>query len=69
MVTKIFLRNATTEDRRYLRKWTYGVAIFYGVFALAIVAAGFMTTGSNNAVEASNAPAHSQTSSIPGARR
>jgi hypothetical protein len=47
----------------------YAVAIVYGVFAVIIVFAGFMTTGSNNAVEASNAPAHNQTGSIPGAGR
>jgi hypothetical protein len=69
MVPRIFLKNATVEDRRFLRKWTYAVAIVYGVFGLAIVAAGFMTAGGNNGFEASNTPAHNQISSIPDAGR
>ena len=62
MVPKIFLRSAATEDRVFLRKWTYGVAVVYGALALAVVI-GVGTMGSKNTLEANSAPAHVQTGS------
>jgi glucose uptake protein GlcU len=56
MVPRIFLKNATDEDRSFLRKWTYGVALAYGAFALALLLVGFSTTVSRNTLEANRAP-------------
>jgi hypothetical protein len=36
MVPKLFPKNVTDEDRRFLRKWTVGVAVAYGIAALAL---------------------------------
>jgi glucose uptake protein GlcU len=58
MVPKIFLRSATTEDRVFLRKWTYGVAVVYGALALAVVVVGLGSRGSKTTLEAKSAPAH-----------
>jgi hypothetical protein len=56
MLPKALLKSATTEDRIFIRKWTYGVAAVYGALALALLLVGLWTAGSKNVIEASRAP-------------
>jgi hypothetical protein len=57
MIPKSFLNNMTNEERLFLRKWKYGVAIVYGIAALWLVGLGVLTTSSKNSVETTSFPA------------
>jgi len=37
MIPKAFRNAATDDDRRFLRKWTIGVAVAYGGLALLLI--------------------------------
>jgi hypothetical protein len=63
MVPRIFLKNATDADRIFVRKWSFGISVFYAVFALFLFVVGFVSLGSKDTQEASRAPAANQTSS------
>jgi glucose uptake protein GlcU len=63
MVPRIFLKNATAEDRVFLRKWSYGIAAVYGALALALVGIGVGLGGSKNTLQANSGAAHNNISS------
>jgi hypothetical protein len=63
MTPRTFLKNATAEDRCFLRRWTYGVAVVYGALALALVLVGLGRMGSRNTLEANSALVPNQASS------
>jgi hypothetical protein len=55
MVPKLFLKNVTDEDRRFLRKWTIGVAVAYGIAALALLLINIVAPNGQRTIEASRA--------------
>jgi hypothetical protein len=55
MIPKSLANNLTNEERLFIRRWKYGVAIIYGVAALCLV--GFLTM-TKNSVEATSSPTH-----------
>jgi glucose uptake protein GlcU len=57
MIPKSFPNDLTNEERLFLRRWRYGVAIVYGIAALWLVGLGVLTTSAKNSVEASSSPA------------
>jgi len=61
MIPKSFLNNVTNEERLFLRKWKYCVAIVYGIAALWLVGLGVMTSNSKNSVATMSSPAHNPT--------
>jgi hypothetical protein len=64
MVPKILLRSATAEDRLFVRKWTYGVAVVYGALALAVIIIAVGTMGRKNTLEASRVPDNHASSAL-----
>jgi len=61
MIPKLFLTNMTNEERLFLRRWKYGVAIVYGIVALSLVGFGVLTTSSQNSIEVASSPAQNPT--------
>lgn len=61
MIPKSFLTNMTNEERLFLRRWKYGVAIVYGIVALSLVGFGVLTTSSQNSIEVASSPAQNPT--------
>ena len=43
MTHGLFRRTLSTEDRRMVRKWTWGVLIFYGAVALTVFGLASLT--------------------------
>ena len=66
MVPEHFLRNATREDRRFIRKWTLRVAMSYAALALALVLYSLASSSHKDAVQASSASEYSRAASAPG---
>jgi hypothetical protein len=58
MIPKSFPNDLTNEERLFLRRWRYGVAIVYGIAALWLVGLGVLTTSGKNTVEATSSPVH-----------
>jgi glucose uptake protein GlcU len=58
MIPKSSTKDLTNEERLFLRRWKYAVAIVYGVAALWLVGLGVMTTSAKNSVEATSSSAH-----------
>jgi len=61
MIPKSFLTNMTNEERLFLRRWKYGVAIVYVIVALSLVGFGVLTTSSQNSIEVASSPAQNPT--------
>jgi len=62
MIPKLFLTNMTNEERLFLRRWKYGVAIVYGIVALSLVIGfGVLTTSSESSIEVASSPAQNPT--------
>jgi hypothetical protein len=57
MIPKSLANDLTNEERLFVRRWKYGVAIIYGVAALWLVGLGVLT-GTKNSVEATSSPTH-----------
>jgi hypothetical protein len=58
MIPKSVANDLTKEERLFIRRWKYGVAIIYGVAALWLVGLGVLTMSAKHPIEATSSSPH-----------
>ena len=56
MIPREFFNNATSDDLRFLQRWTWGVSVVYCALAIAVALFGFALHERGSTIAASTAP-------------